>query len=239
MIIIPAIDIMEGRCVRLTQGERGSRKVYDRDPVETARAWEAAGAKRIHVVDLDGAFDGESENLAAIRAIAAAVKVPVEVGGGIRTAEAVATLLESGVSFVVIGTLAVEKPRLASELIEIYRGKIYIGIDARAGMVATHGWARTSTRSVQDVLERAGEWKARGIIFTAIERDGELVGPDFDAISDVASRSEVPVVASGGVTALDDLRKLSAIPHLEGVIVGKALYEGRFTIEEAIAAESD
>lgn len=238
MIIIPAIDIMDGRCVRLTRGEKDSRKIYDADPVDAAKQWADAGARRIHVVDLDGAFAGGSRNLAVIEKIAAATGVEIEVGGGIRSAAAVTTLLTIGVSYVVIGTIVVEAPQEAAEIVEANPGKIYIGIDARAGMVATRGWVRTSNRTIAEIAERAEEWKARGIIFTAIERDGELIGPDFDALAEMLEIARVPVIASGGVTTLDDLRRLSGIKGLEGAIVGKALYEGRIDLNDAMSLQA-
>jgi phosphoribosylformimino-5-aminoimidazole carboxamide ribotide isomerase len=235
MIVIPAIDIIEGKAVRLTQGEKDTRKIYDVDPVAVAARWAEAGAKRIHVVDLDGAFDGASKNVATISEIARTVAVPIQVGGGIRTAAAVEALIKAGVDRVVIGTIVVENPSLASDIIEAFPGRVCIGIDARAGMVATHGWVKTSERTIDEILERAAEWRAAAVIFTAIERDGELVGPDFDAIEDVAGKSLVPVIASGGVSRIDDLRRLARIPRLEGAIVGKALYEGRIDLREALS----
>ncbi len=238
MIVIPAIDIMDGRCVRLTRGEKESRKVYDADPVDAAKRWADAGARRIHVVDLDGAFAGGSRNLAVIEKIAAATGVEIEVGGGIRNAEAVTTLIASGVTYVVIGTLVVEEPQVAAEIVEANPGRIYIGIDARAGMVATRGWVRTSNRTIAEVAERAEEWKARGIIFTAIERDGELIGPDFDALGEMLGIARVPVIASGGVTTIDDLRRLAGIKGLEGAIVGKALYEERIDLDDAMSLQA-
>lgn len=239
MIVIPAIDIMDGHCVRLTRGEKESRTVYDADPVDAAKRWADAGARRIHVVDLDGAFDGASRNLAAIERIAHEVPVLIQVGGGIRTRSAVETLIGVGVSFVVIGTLVVEDPGKAAEIVEDHPGKIYIGIDARAGMVATRGWVRTSDHTITEVAERANEWKARGIIFTAIERDGELVGPDFDAIEEMLSQAHVPMIASGGVSTLDDIARLAQMKRIEGVIVGKALYEGRIDAKAAIKLQDD
>lgn len=238
MIVIPAIDIMDGKCVRLTRGEKDSRKIYDADPLDAARRWADAGARRIHVVDLDGAFAGGSKNLAVIERIASSTDVEIEVGGGIRSAEAVRALVESGVAYVVIGTIVVEEPQKAAEIVEANPGRIYIGIDARAGMVATRGWVRTSNRTIAEVTERANDWKARGIIFTAIERDGELIGPDFDAIAEMTNQSHVPVIASGGVTTLDDIRRLAAIKGLEGVIVGKALYEGRIDLDAAMSFQA-
>lgn len=236
MIVIPAIDIIDGNCVRLTRGEKETKKVYDADPAEAARRFVDAGAKRIHVVDLDGAFEGGSKNLQSIARIAK-LGVPIEVGGGIRSYEAVRALIEVGARYIVLGTLVIEDPSLAAEIIEAHPDRIYIGIDARAGLVATRGWERTTERTTDEIAERAAEWKARGIIFTAIERDGELVGPDFEAIEELANDVEVPIIASGGVTTMDDLRELARIGSLEGAIVGKALYEGRIKIDEALAVE--
>ena len=218
---------MGGKCVRLTRGEQASQKVYDADPVGAARKWAEAGARRIHVVDLDGAFEGGFRNLDTLAAIVKAVDVPIEMGGGIRSPEAVDRLFEIGVAYIVIGTLAVEKPQLAAEMIEAHPGQIYIGIDTRAGHVMTHGWVTTSGKSYLELAARAAEWKARGIVFTAIERDGEMMGPDFDAIRELTEETALPVIASGGVTTAEDLGKLAAIPRVEGAIVGKALYEGR------------
>lgn len=234
MITIPAVDIMGGKCVRLTRGERDTRKVYDEDPVSVARGWAEAGAKRIHVVDLDGAFEGESRNPEVIERLIKAVDVPIEIGGGIRSAEAVERWLGLGAAYVVIGTVAVEDPQLASEIVESHPGKIYIGIDTRAGAVATRGWITTTDRTHFELAERAAEWKARGVIFTAIERDGELVGPDFDEIEDLAAVCRVPIIASGGVTRLSDLQRLAKIARVEGAIVGKALYEGTISIDDAM-----
>lgn len=238
MIVIPAIDIMDGKCVRLTRGEKDTRKVYDADPLDAAKRWADAGARRIHVVDLDGAFAGGSKNLAVIERIAASTGVEIEVGGGIRNAEAVRTLVEAGVAYVVIGTIVVEEPQEAAEIVEANPGRVYIGIDARAGMVATRGWVRTSNRTIAEVTERANDWNARGIIFTAIERDGELVGPDFDALAEMMAQSRVPVIASGGVTTLDDIRRLASLKGLEGAIVGKALYEGRIDLDAAMSLQA-
>lgn len=236
MILIPAIDIMNGKCVRLTRGVKETEKVYDEDPISVARDWAEAGAKRIHVVDLDGAFEGESQNLDVIRQIVKQVDIPIEVGGGIRSREAVGKLLEIGVAYIVIGTIAIEKPQLASEIVEDHSGQIYVGIDTRAGKVATHGWMTTSDKEYMELVERAEEWRARGIIFTAIERDGEMQGPDFELIEELVSKTELPIIASGGVTETQDLTKLSRIKRIEGAIVGKALYEGAIRIDDALEA---
>lgn len=237
MIVIPAIDIMSGKCVRLTRGVRETKKIYDQDPISVAKQWADFGVRRIHVVDLDGAFEGEGQNLKVIERIVDAVDVPVQVGGGIRTERAVKSLLEAGVSYIVIGTIAVENASLAADLIEDHSGQIYVGVDTRAGNVTTHGWMSTSEQTHFELIERAAEWQARGIVFTAIERDGEMIGPDFEAIEEVAAASELPIIASGGVAKLSDLQKLSEIQKVEGAIVGKALYEGSFTLNDALTVQ--
>ncbi|RMH59109.1 MAG: 1-(5-phosphoribosyl)-5-[(5-phosphoribosylamino)methylideneamino]imidazole-4-carboxamide isomerase [Candidatus Hydrogenedentota bacterium] len=234
MLVIPAIDIMNGKCVRLRRGEKDSRKEYSGDPVEQAKRWEDAGAQRIHVVDLDGAFEGTPKHGGLIREIVRAVKVPIEVGGGIRSKDLVRRLLDLGVAYAIIGTLAVEKPDVAAEIVEENPGQIYIGIDTRAGAVATRGWVQTSNDTLEETAERACEWGARGIVFTAIERDGEQVGPDLEAVRALTKRFNIPVIASGGVTHIDDLLSLAKIPNVEGAIVGKALYEQRLDLVEAI-----
>lgn len=236
MNIIPAIDIMDGKCVRLTRGEKASEKIYENDPVAVAKRWADAGSRRMHVVDLDGAFEGEFRNQKTIESIVKSVDVPVQVGGGIRSAEAVDLLIKMGAAYVIIGTIAVEKPQLAAEIVEKHAGQIYIGIDTRAGQVATHGWVTTSNKDHFELAGRAEEWGARGIVFTAIERDGELVGPDFDAIAELANHTRIPIIASGGVTSVSDLQRLSTNPRVEGAIIGKALYEGTIDLGDAFQA---
>ena len=239
MLIIPAIDLKGGRCVRLTEGREESVKVYNRDPVEVARAYEQAGAKLIHVVDLDGAFLGSaSENHATIRHITRAVSVPIEVGGGVRSLEDIGTLIdEVGASFVILGTLAVEDPEVLRAAISRHGDSIVVGIDAREGQVATRGWKSSTGVDALDLARRVVEMGVARIIYTDIARDGRLEGPNIDITRAVARASGARVTASGGVSSLADIARLCEleVDGVDSIIVGKALYEGRFTLQEAIS----
>ncbi len=234
MEIIPAIDLKEGQCVRLVQGEMDKATVYSDSPGETAARWEAAGAARIHVVDLDGAFDGEPRNLPAIREIVAAVKGKVQVGGGIRTLERIASYLEAGVDRVILGTIALEDPALVEEACRRWPGRIIVGIDAKDGKVAVRGWAEVSATSATDLARRFAEAGVAAIIYTDISRDGMLSGPNLEAMREMTEASPIPVIASGGISEVKDLHDLAAIPRVTGAIVGKALYAGRIDLAEAI-----
>ena len=236
MLVIPAIDLKNGSCVRLVQGRQTDVTVYDANPVEVAKQFATAGAQMIHVVDLDGAFKGgESPNRAIVKQIVA-VGVPVEFGGGIRTVDDVQQLCDAGIARVVLGTVAVESPDLLHELIDSFGEKICVGIDARNGQVTTHGW-ETETRI--DAVNLAKSVVARGvqrIIYTDIARDGMLTGPNVEQTVAVARAAKVPVTASGGVSSLDDVKRLrdAGEPLLDSVIVGKALYEQKFKLEDAL-----
>lgn len=240
MQIIPAIDLKGGRCVRLVEGREDSAKVYDRDAVEVALGYERDGASLIHVVDLDGAFLGKtSENQRIIRRIVEAVKVPVEVGGGVRSLDDVANLVENvGARYVIVGTLAVEQPEVVAEAVRRFGDAVVVGIDARSREVATKGWTEATT---VDALELARRMVALGvgrIIYTDITRDGRLQGVNVELTRQVATASGAKVTASGGVASLDDLRRLREVEEdgVDSVIIGKALYENRFTLSEALAA---
>jgi phosphoribosylformimino-5-aminoimidazole carboxamide ribotide isomerase len=240
MRVIPAIDLKAGRCVRLVEGLKDSAKIYDGDPVEIARAYQRAGADLIHLVDLDAAFpDEQSDNRKIIRRISAELDIPVEVGGGIRSHADVDRLIEeTGVRYVVLGTLAVEHPEVAADAVRKHGDSIVIGIDARFGKVATRGWTVQSDVSVDSmVLMMAGVGVGR-FIYTDILRDGRLAGPDLEMTGHIAKISGRLVTASGGVSSLQDINRLCALEPLgvDSVIVGKALYEGRFTLEQAISA---
>ncbi|HST23048.1 MAG TPA: 1-(5-phosphoribosyl)-5-[(5-phosphoribosylamino)methylideneamino]imidazole-4-carboxamide isomerase [Blastocatellia bacterium] len=242
MLVIPAIDLKDGRCVRLTEGREDSARVYDRDPVEVAREYESAGARLIHVVDLDGAFLGAaSENQKIIRRIADEVNIPLEVGGGVRSVDDIRNLLESiGTRYVIIGTLAIENPRALEQSISQFGDSVIVGIDARGRQVATRGWTETTQ---VDALAFAGQVVSLGvrrIIYTDIARDGRLAGPNFEMTREVALASGARVTASGGVSSLEDIQKLCAleVDGVDSVIVGKALYEKRFTLKEALEAAS-
>ena len=237
MQVIPAIDLKNGRCVRLTQGRKTDATVYDENPVAVAQSFAAAGAEMIHVVDLDGALQGgESRNRAVLAKIVEAVDVPIEFGGGIRSREEVQHLCDLGVARVVLGTVAAESPALLREFVARFSSKICVGIDARDGHVMTRGW-ETATRVMAIELARvvAGCGVER-VVYTDIARDGMLSGPNVEQTLAVVRAANVHVTASGGVSSLDDIKRLrdSGEPLLDSVIVGKALYEGRFKLEEAL-----
>jgi phosphoribosylformimino-5-aminoimidazole carboxamide ribotide isomerase len=238
--LYPAIDLRGGRCVRLLKGDFAAETVYDDDPVAVARGYADAGASWIHVVDLDAARTGDPQNLTVIEAICANVNCRVQSGGGVRSVEAGGALLGAGVSRVVIGTAAVEHPELVEELATLHPGAVAVGIDVRGRDVATRGWQEGSGVDVVECARRFAESGATALIVTQIERDGTLEGPDTDGLTLVLEAGAVPVIASGGVGTIDDLRVLAALEiggrRLGGVIVGKALYEARFTISEALAA---
>jgi len=237
MIIIPAIDIRAGKCVRLTQGDYAQEKVYDDDPVAVAQGFEAEGAELIHVVDLDGAKAGEPRNKAIIERIVRAVRIPIEVGGGIRSFDSASALLDIGVSRVVVGTALVQRPDLAERLFLTFRERVVAGIDARGGKVAIGAWTEQSEVTAVDLaltMQRSG---ARRVILTDIARDGMLNGPNLELLEEVASQLVIPVIQSGGIGSLDHLRSLKGT-RAEGVIVGRAIYEGKFSVSEAITAVS-
>jgi phosphoribosylformimino-5-aminoimidazole carboxamide ribotide isomerase len=238
--VYPAIDLRGGRCVRLRQGDFGAEKVYDDDPVAVARAFAAGGARWIHVVDLDAARAGEPANLAPIEAVCAAVACSVQAGGGVRSAEAAGALLASGVSRVVVGTAGVERPPLVDELCALHPGRVAVGLDARGRDVAVRGWTETSGADLVDLARRFVESGPAALVVTEIGRDGTLAGPDLAQLRAVLEVADVPVIASGGVGTLDDLRALGELSArgrgLAGAIVGTAIYEGRFTVGEAIRA---
>jgi len=242
MLIIPAIDLKNGRCVRLTQGREDSARIYTGDPAEVAREYESAGARLIHLVDLDGAFLGAaSENQKIIRRIASEVHIPLEVGGGVRSIDDMRNLLESvGARFVIVGTLAIEKPDVLEEAVNQFGDSIIVGIDARGSRVATRGWTETTQTDALALARQVASVGARRIICTDIARDGQLAGPNFDMTREIARASGVRVTASGGVSSLEDITRLSALEAfgVDSVIVGKALYEKRFTLKEAIEAAS-
>ncbi len=238
MEIIPAIDILGGKCVRLYQGDYAQAQTFDDNPVSVARQWAAEGATRLHLVDLDGAKTGEMVNKHMIEAIVRAVDIPVQVGGGLRTAHAVATLLGLGVQRVILGTIAVTDPTLVAQLCQQHPGQVVVGIDARDGWVATNGWLDTSKIQAIELASRVAEQGASAIIYTDIHRDGTLQGPNLDALRTLASAVTIPVIASGGMSSITDLLSLLALEPLGvvGAIVGRALYTGDITLPEALRA---
>ena len=241
MEVIPAIDLLDGKCVRLYQGDYNQASIFNDNPVEVARQWAAEGATRLHVVDLDGAKEGKSINLSVIEAIAKAIKIPVQVGGGLRDRAGVARLLNTGVERAILGTVAVEKPDLVTELCQEFPQQIVVGIDARNGMVATRGWLETSEVAATDLAQRMAQQGAAAIIYTDIHRDGTLSGPNMDALRELAESIDIPVIASGGVSSLTDLLSLLSLEPIgvTGVIVGRAIYTGDVSLKEAVRAVGD
>jgi phosphoribosylformimino-5-aminoimidazole carboxamide ribotide isomerase len=240
MDLFPAIDLRDGKCVRLVQGDYARETVYGGDPVAMAKEFEAAGAPWVHVVDLDAARTGRPENREVVAAIASAVSVPVQTGGGIRDEFSAEALLDAGVRRVVIGTAALEEPTMVRRLATRHPGRIVVGLDGRAGEAALRGWTEGSGVTVLDAVSRFEDAGVAALVVTDISRDGMLAGPDFDGLARTLQRTTVDVIASGGVGSLDDLRALAALSvdrrRLAGAIVGKAIYEGVFAVEEGVAA---
>lgn len=240
MQIIPAIDLKKGRCVRLTEGRADSVKVYDRDPVEVARGYQRAGARLIHVVDLDRAFlQPAAGNQEIIRRIAMDLNIPIEIGGGVRSLEDIRTLLRDvGAKHVIVGTLAVENPAVLGQALAEFGESIIVGIDARGSEVATRGWTDATRVNAFELARRVADAGAHRIIYTDIARDGRLEGPNLEMTVELARRSGLKVTASGGVASLEDIARLCELEAdgVDSVIIGVALYEGRFTLEEAIEA---
>src|SRR5574338_501457 len=236
MIVIPAIDLKNGLCVRLLQGRKSDMTVYNDNPVEVAKEFASAGAEMIHVVDLDRAFnESDSPNRTVIRQIVEAVDVPIEFGGGVRTVADVRELCDLGVARVVLGTVAVESPDVVKECVAAFSSKICVGIDARDGRVMTRGWETATPLVATELARSVAECGVERIIYTDIARDGTLVGPNIQQTLAVAEAANVRVTASGGVSSLEDIARLrdAGEARLDSVIVGKALYEGKFRLEEA------
>jgi phosphoribosylformimino-5-aminoimidazole carboxamide ribotide isomerase len=237
--LYPAIDLRDGRAVRLLRGEFEAETVYSQDPVEVARSYEAAGARWIHVVDLDAARTGEPANLALVAAIAGTVACSVQAGGGVRGPEAAERLLDAGADRVVVGTAAVESPGLLADLAARHPGRVAAGLDARGRRLAVRGWTEEASADLVEAARRLEGEGAAALVVTEIGRDGTMAGPDLDQLSAVLQATNVDVVASGGVGSLGDLRTLGALAldggrSLAGVIVGRAFYEGRFSLQEAL-----
>jgi phosphoribosylformimino-5-aminoimidazole carboxamide ribotide isomerase len=237
MLIIPAIDIKDGKVVRLCQGKFENKKVYSRDPAKIARQWQEAGAKLIHIVDLDGAATGKPKNLPAVKKILKSISVPVELGGGIRNIGVIDSLVKAGVSRVILGTSAVEDRGFLKKALAKFRNKIIVSVDAKGTTILTKGWLESFTGF--SLLDFALDLKKMGVkqlIYTDVSKDGMLKGPNLRAISNLLEKTGIEVIASGGVSSLGDLIRLKALEKkgLAGVIVGKALYEGKFTLVEAI-----
>ena len=236
MIIIPAIDLLKGSCVRLVQGDYERETIYDRDPVAVALKWENMGAHRLHLVDLDGAKEGQPCNMAVVKKILERISIPVEIGGGIRDLQTIEKYIEAGVQWVILGSVAVENPALVHEACNAFPGRIIVGIDAREGRVATRGWLDQSAVNAVDLAKQMGELGVAQIIYTDIARDGMLTGPNLPALEEMACNSRLSIIASGGVSSLTDLFALKTLEPLgvSGAIVGKAIYDGRLALDEAI-----
>ena len=236
LTLYPAIDLKGGRCVRLRRGEMADATIYAEDPVAQARSFAGAGSRWLHVVDLDGAFAGKSVNTTAVREILGAVSIPVQLGGGIRDMTAIEAWLEAGVARVILGSAAAKKPVLVREACRAHPGRIAIGIDARDGHVATEGWAETSAMTALDLAQRLEDAGAAALIYTDIARDGMLQGLNIAQTLELARAVVTPVIASGGVAGMTDIDAL--LPYadtLDGVIVGRALYDGRLDLRTALA----
>ena len=239
MMVLPAIDLRSGGCVRLTQGRKDSAKSYDGDPVDVARAFAAAGAEMIHIVDLDGAFaEPNSRNRQVLSNIIAAVDIPIQFGGGLRSLKDVAQVLELGVTRAVVGTVAAESIEKLKTMVRYAGQHLVVGIDAKHGQVMTHGWEKEETLSAVTLVRRMAEIGVERIVYTDVSRDGELAGPNIEQTLMIACESGLKVTASGGVSSLADLSQLKAVSHrgIDSVIVGKALYEGRFSLQAALKA---
>lgn len=236
MIVIPAIDLKEGKCVRLLQGRKEDITIYSDDPVSMAEHWVRLGAELLHVVDLDGAFSGQQNNLDMVKAIREAIHIPIEVGGGIRSLDRIEMLVALGVDRTILGTSAAQKPEMVRKACKRFPGRVFVGIDAKDGKVAVKGWEEVTELDAIEFAKEMESCGASGIIYTDIARDGMLTGPNIAAMSKMVEEVTIPVIASGGVSNLDDIKKLSQVKNLWGVITGKALYAGTLVLKEAIKA---
>jgi len=236
MLIIPAIDLKDGECVRLRQGRMDDATVFSSDPVAMATHWVDAGARRLHLVDLNGAFDGEPVNGDVVKAIAKAYpKLPIQIGGGIRNLDTIRAYLDAGVEWVIIGTKAVKEPAFVTEACREFAGHIIVGIDAKDGWVATDGWAEVSGVQATELAKQFEDDGVSAIIYTDIARDGMMQGVNVDATVTMARASSIPVIASGGITSLQDIKALHAVEQegILGAITGRAIYEGTLDLEDA------
>jgi len=234
MEVIPAIDLKGGKCVRLYQGDYGQETVFSEEPVSVALQWQSLGAPRLHLVDLDGAARGELCHLSLISEIVKAVKIPVQVGGGIRQLKTIEQLLGTGVERVILGTTAVENPSLVREAGNRFGEAIIVGIDARDSYIATHGWQEKTNTTAFELIRRMAALGVRRFIYTDITRDGTLTQPNFEAVAELTGKTNLPIIASGGVTSTSHLKRLFQL-GVEGVIIGRALYTGDLRLEEALA----
>jgi len=236
MMIIPAVDLREGKVVRLLQGDPSQKTIYSEDPVEQAIGWQDQGAQFLHVVDLDGAFSGAPVHLEVIERIARSVQIPIQVGGGIRSLEDIASVFQAGAERVILGTRAVESPLFLEEACQRFPGRILLGIDAKEGYIAVEGWTKATALKAVDFAKDASRFALNGIVYTDILRDGMLVGPNLSSLREMAEASSVPLIASGGISSLKDVGSILTVnpKRVVGMIIGKALYSGAIDLEEAI-----
>jgi len=237
MIILPAIDLKEGRCVRLEQGLMDRDTVYNDNPAAQALIWQELGGELLHIVDLDGAFAGVPKNKEAIKAIVGAINIPSELGGGMRDLPTIEAYLDLGINRVILGTVAKENPELVKEACRKFPGRIVVGIDAKDGLVAVRGWADVTEKKATEMAKEMEGFGVEAIIYTDIARDGMMQGPNIEATRALAEAIRIPVIASGGLSSLDDIRRLMAIEQygVTGVITGKAIYSGAIDLREAVA----
>jgi phosphoribosylformimino-5-aminoimidazole carboxamide ribotide isomerase len=233
VLILPAIDIRGGQCVRLKQGDYAQETVFSSDPAAMAKQWVDQGATFLHLVDLDGAKEGRPVNGESVRRIVQSVNVPCQLGGGLRTEEHIAQALDWGINRVVVGTKAIKDPSWLESVSRGFPDQIVLGIDAKNGKVATEGWLEISNHSPAELARQCVSWPLAALVYTDISRDGMMVGPNFEALTEMSQVVSLPTIASGGVTTLDDIRRLAAL-GLAGCIIGRALYEGRLSLPEAI-----
>lgn len=237
MILFPAIDLKDGRCVRLKRGEMATATIFNDDPAAQARDFAGAGFQWLHCVDLNGAFDGRSVNTTAVKAIRAAIDLPIELGGGIRDMKAIAAWLEAGITRVILGTIALTNPTLVKEAARAFPGRIVVGADAKGGKIAVAGWAETSEIGPIELGKRFEDAGVAAVLYTDVDRDGLLTGVNVAATAALARALSIPVIASGGVSGIADIEALVAAgePNIEGVVVGRALYDGRIDPMVALA----
>ncbi len=236
MLIIPAIDLKDGRCVRLTQGRFDKEQIFSDDPVEVAQIWQKKGAKRLHVVDLDGAFHGEPKNIDIVKQMVKSIDIPIQLGGGIRDIETIEKYISLGIDWVIIGTSAVIDTSLVEKAVSKYSDQIIVGIDTSDGMAAIKGWLEVSELKGINLALKMQDLGVKRIIYTDVTRDGMLTGPNIENISEILDKTKVNVIASGGIASIEDLLEFKKLDQkrLEGVIVGKALYLDKIDLEEAI-----
>ena len=236
MLILPAIDLIEGRCVRLRQGKLSSERVYSKEPVAVAELWELKGAERLHIIDLDGAFEGKPQNLKVVKRIAKSIKIPIQFGGGVRNLRTIKEVLDCGVEYVILGTSAISKPEFVKKAVKKFGKRIIVGIDASNLKVRVRGWEKKTRKTAPVLAKEMERLGVENIIFTDIKRDGTLRGPNISQIKKMLKAVNTPLVVSGGISSLEDIRKLKPLEKkgLSGVIIGKALYAGNVDLEEAI-----